>query len=484
MRSSRLHRACSWLHREESGVAMVIAMMVVFVVVLLSIVVFDMSIHNTGQAAYDRKRVTSIAAAEAGIDRAWNLVQFTAPGNLPCGTDVTDALGSQPGPATFTISFTWYKADNTAYACTPTDRPSQSSPPSAALITAVGETNTDVPRTMQTYVTLTPNYGGFGSAILAVTNTTFSNNFSILGQNGNDGNIYVTDGDLVIDNPVTVYGNVYVHDGTAQLRNNSQINGELWANGSIRLDNPSTVGTNVISSTGAIDTNTDPGGVVGGFAMAGSTIEEPPLLISGSTYEFSPQGAPPTQAFPKLCEVEIAGVCTAMPWTAQGYTVTTATDCATAQAFLDASLSGDKVLWIPSGCANLQIANNDVINFSGNLAIVTNGKITMENKNTWNGVTGKKLFFISNYRPSLSCSSGAYDISTGNNSNFKNASVLFYGPCTVTLNNQNDFTGQVLGNSVQILNHFTMQYQPVLVPGLDSIEGFNQNVVYIREVAD
>src|SRR5262245_8754882 len=481
MRSmAKLYRACSRVHREESGIAMVIAMMVVFVVVLLSIVVLDMSIHNTGQAAYDRKRVTSIAAAEAGIDRAWNLVQFTAPPGLPCSS-VSDALGSQPGPATFTITFTWYKSDGTTpYACTSTDRPTQSSPPSAALITAVGETNTDVPRTMQAYVTLTPNYGGFGSAILAVTNTTFSNNFSILGQNGNDGNIYVTNGDLTIDNPVTVYGNIYVHNGAATLRNNSQINGELWANGSIRLDNPSTVGTNVISSTGAITTNTNPGGVVGGFAMAGSTVQKPPLLISGSTYEYSPQGAPPTQAFPKLCQVAIAGVCTAMPWS--GYTVTTATDCATAQTFLDASMSGDKVLWIPSGCTDLVIANNDVINFSGNLAIVTNGKITMENKNTWNGVTGKKLFFISNYRSGLTCSTGAYNITTGNNSNFKNASVLFNSPCTVNLNNQNDFTGQVLGNSVGIFNHFTMQYQPVLVPGLDSIEGFNQNVVYIREV--
>ena len=54
----------------------------------------------------------------------------------------------------------------------------------------------------------------------------------------------------------------------------------------------------------------------------------------------------------------------------------------------------------------------------------------------------------------------------------------------MTLNNQNDFIGQVLGNSVAIENHFTMQYQPVLVPGLDSVQGFNQNVVYIREVQD
>jgi len=473
---TRLHRTRSRLHREESGVAMVIAMMVVFVVVLLSIVVLDMSIHNTQQAAYDRKRVTSIAASEAGIDRAWNLVQFTAPDSLPCGTNVTGALGSQPAPASFSISFTWYNASGNAYTCAGTDRPSQTSPPSAALITSVGKTNTNVPRTMQAYVTLSPNYGGFGSAILSVTNTDFNNNFSILGQNGNDGNIYVTNGNLNINNAVNVYGNVYVHAGTAFMKNNAQIKGDLWANGSVTVASPATVGTNAISSTGSVGGS----GTVGGFAMAGTTVGKPPLNVAGTTYQYSPQGAPPTLDLPKLCQVAISGVCPAMPWT--GYTVTTVTTCTAAQTFLDASLSGDKVLWIPSGCADLHIANNDVINFSGNLAIVTNGKITMENQNTWNGVVGKKLFFISNYRSGLNCSTGDYDITTGNNSNFKNASVLFYSPCTVTLNNQNDFTGQVLANSAQVLNHFTLQYQPVLVPGLDSIQGFNQNVVYIREV--
>ena len=82
------------IHQEEDGVAMVIAMMVVFVVVLLSIVIFDLSIHNTQQAAYDRKRVTSVAAAESGIDRAWNLVQFTARGP-PCSE--SDSLGDSTG---------------------------------------------------------------------------------------------------------------------------------------------------------------------------------------------------------------------------------------------------------------------------------------------------------------------------------------------------------------------------------------------------
>jgi hypothetical protein len=169
-----------------------------------------------------------------------------------------------------------------------------------------------------------------------------------------------------------------------------------------------------------------------------------------------------------------------MPWT--GYTVTTVTTCTAAQAFLDASLTGNHVLWIPSGCADVAIANNDVINFSGDLAIVTNGKISMANRNTWNGVSGQKLFLISNYRTGLNCASGAYNISTGNLSRFNNASVLFYSPCTVTLNNLNGFTGQVLGNTVEIKNNFTLNYQPTFPDDLDVITGFNQNVVYIREV--
>lgn len=459
--------------REENGVAMVIAMLVVFVVVLLSLVVLDLSIHNTDQAAYDRKRVTSIAAAEAGINRAWNLVQFTAPEDLPCGTSVTDSLGSHPGPATFTIEFTWF-SDTTGTA--PSTCPlSQSNVPASVLITAVGETNSDVPRTMQSFLTLTANFGGFGSAILAVTDTTFNNAFTILGQNGNDGSIYVTEGDAVINNSLNAYGNLYVHDGGVHMENNATVNGEVWANEAITLENPATVGMNAISSTEEVEGT----GTIGGFAMAGRTVD-PNLDISGTTYENSPQGAPPTVDFPKLCQVAIAGVCTAMPWS--GYTVTTATTCTAAQAFLDASLSGNQILWIPSGCPDLQIAQNDTITFSGNLAIVTNGKITMAQRNTWNGVSGKKLQFIVNYRTDLDCASGSYDITTGQFSNLRNASVLLYSPCTVTINNLNSFTGQVLGNSVAIQNNGTLSYQPVLVDGLDNIHGFNQNVVYIREV--
>ena len=44
------------------------------------------------------------------------------------------------------------------------------------------------------------------------------------------------------------------------------------------------------------------------------------------------------------------------------------------------------------------------------------------------------------------------------------------------------FTGRVLGSTVEIKSSFTLNHQPVLVPGLDNVQGFNQTVVYVREV--
>jgi hypothetical protein len=464
------------IHREEDGVAMVIAMMVVFVVVLLSIVIFDLSIHNTQQAAYDRKRVTSVAAAESGVDRAWNLVQFTAPEDLPCTESAS--LGTAPGPAGYEITYTWYDASGDPMPCTGTGRPSQEDLPASVLVTSVGETIDSVPRTMQAYMTLAPTFGGFDAAIISVTNTIFNNNFTVTGGTSNDGDVYITDGDLTVTNSPTIYGNVYVPNGAVSMSNSSKIVGNLWANEGVDIKKPASVTGDLTSSTSTI---TGVEGVIGGDATAGSTIADT-VIVGGTKYPNSPQGPPPSHAFPLLCNDAISGVCTALPWT--GYTRTLVTTCTAAQAFLDAVPAGDQLLWIPSGCTDLAIGNNDVINFSDNLAIVTNGKITMANRNDWNGQVGKNLYFIANYRSGLICSSGAYNISTGNNSNFLNASTMFYSPCTVTLNNQNDFTGQVFANTVTINNHFTLNATPVLVPGAGDVAGFDQSIVYLREVVN
>ncbi len=471
----RLWRA----HREESGVAMVIAMFVVLAVVLLSTAILDMSIHNTDQAAYDRKRVTSVAASESGIDRAWNLVQYSPPEALPCGTPDTGTLGTAPGPATYEVTYTWFdSAGATMATC-----PSETSLPASVLVTSVGRTNSGVPRTMQAYMTLSPTFGGFDAAIMAVVSASFSNNFTINGSSSNNGDVYILNGNLTMGNSPTIYGNVYVPNGSVSMSNSSRVVGNVWANSMATMSNSATVNGDLTSSMSSISGN----GTVGGDATAGTTIAAG-IAVSGTRYTNSPQGPPPTQTFPRLCQVAIAGVCDALPWAANGYTINTytgASACTSARSFLlSGTITGNQVVWIDQVC-NLSITNNSTINFTGNLAVVTQGSISMANQNNWNGVVGSNLFFIVNHRAIFpaSCSS-SYNISTGNNSNFINANTLFYSPCTVTMNNQNNFKGQVLGNSVGIANHFTMEATPVLVPGNGEINGFNQSIVYVREVAD
>ena len=51
-------------------------------------------------------------------------------------------------------------------------------------------------------------------------------------------------------------------------------------------------------------------------------------------------------------------------------------------------------------------------------------------------------------------------ITSSNNSNFNNVQVAFYTPCTVNIANQNAFSGQILGNNVQISNNATINFKP------------------------
>jgi hypothetical protein len=52
----------------------------------------------------------------------------------------------------------------------------------------------------------------------------------------------------------------------------------------------------------------------------------------------------------------------------------------------------------------------------------------------------------------------------------------------MTLSNSNTLTGQVIGQTVNITNQATINYKPVLLPGIGKIVGFQQDVVYEREI--
>jgi Tfp pilus assembly protein PilX len=464
------------IHEDERGMAMIVALMVSFAVLLLSTVVVAQSIHSLDSSGYDRKRLLAVNAAEAGTNDYYEFFQ-TNPLSVVkanCMTPRTGTITSEPLTSTYTARVTFYNAAGTAFGNCSTF--TDVNLPATALINSVGVAGTgniQVARTFQTYVRLSPIRGGFDAAVLSNTGAvTFGNNFNIYGNNGNNGDVYVLSGNYTQTNTVVVRGNVYVPNGSATMSNSAQIQGSLWSNGSATV---TTVTGDVTSSTGNIA-----GGTIGGNAKAAGTITG---TVAGTR---SPNTAgiptPPTQTFPQI-------TFNSTDWTNAGYTINTysgAGACTNARAFVEGSWTGNYVVRITgaTSCTYTNSVTNPTITLNGNLAIISDWAINISNQSNWNGATTtRNLYFISTWASPLNCATANKNVSTGNNTNFNSlVHVFFYTPCTLTLANQNAFEGQALGSPVNITNQFNMTYQQVLVPGQGTVTGFQQDIAYTREV--
>jgi len=460
---------------DERGMAMVIALLIAMVLLLLSTVVVQQSIHDSNSSAYDRTRLTSLNAAESGGNYFYAYLQSTAVTSISCNA-VTQTVASSPVAATFTATPTFFDANGTAMSCASSTPFTSSVYPSAALIQTTGSVSGQAPRTMQTYIRLVPVRAGFQGAVVINDGTSFSNNFNINGNSGNDADVYILNGDLSISNAVTIRGNVYVPNGAASMSNGSNIASDLWANGNVSIANPASVSGSVTSSTGSISGS----GSIATNATAATTITG--VLVAGVKHPGTVSPQPPNQAFPQI-------TFNAADWTDQGYTINTysgATACSDARAFVEGSWTGNYVVRITGGTpCTYTASNNATVHVNGNLAIITDWGIDLDSQSNWNGTSSptKGMFFISLW-PSNSCPSGTSnkDVSVGNQTNFDTfTQVFFYTPCTATMSNSNNFAGQVMGKDVTLSNNFTMTYRPILVPGNGPITSFKENIAYIRE---
>jgi Tfp pilus assembly protein PilX len=481
------------LHRDERGVAMIASLAVAFVVLTLATVVVSQSIHSIETSGYERERLLSINAAEAGTNRWYAYLQTTPSVNMStdAGCDagtgkltLSEVVQSGPAAAAFNAVATFYAADGTTTMSCATFN--DTTFPSFAKIRSTGTINGAPNRTIETYVRLTPNYGGFGAAILTINTTTFGNSFTVTGNTGNDGDIYVLNGDLTVNNAMTLSGNVYVPAGTASLQNAALVKGSLWANGNVTLSNGATVQGDALSTSGNISGGVG-GGVINDDATAGGTVNTSNLTVGGIVTSGVTMPTVPTQSFPQITS-------NTAPWIASGYTLV---DLSTTPGttLCDKAREWIKNRWSTSGVTNALIRINTTCtwasfksggdqNFSipGHLAILSDGGFTLSNNPRFNGTTGsiKNIHFISVY--SASCSGSTKDIVVSNDTLFNSfTNVSFYTPCRATLNNQNSFSGQVLAKDVSIGNNFKMAYEPVLVPGITGVTGFKQDISYIHE---
>jgi hypothetical protein len=476
--------------REESGVAMVVSLMVAFVVLMLSTIVVAQSIHSLDSSGYDRQRLLSVNAAEAGINHWYQYLQTTALDDLDCSARSED-VASGPTVATFDAAAVFYAADGTTVmSCSGF---SDTNYPAYAAIRSTGTVQDQTPRTIETLARLSPNYGGFGAAILAVNSTTFGNQFDIYGENGNDGDVYVLNGDLVIAQAINIRGNVYVPNGGATLSNNATVWGNLWTRDEVDLENPATIKGAVLSENG--DIFGSPGGLIEGAAVtAGDVDTSGGLAVLGTISPATEVETTPTQTFP------VIGY-TAANWTGEGYTICDATcyaaatgtnNCQKAYNWLrttwPSSGTGSVVLRITgsTACTFTPTGNNHTNSIKADVAVISDWGFELNQRSNWNGTVGdvKHMHFIS-VAPAASCpasGTSSKNISVANNTNFNAyVDVFFYTPCSASLANQNAFAGQVMATNVTLANNFEMNYRPVLVPGAGEITGFKQDIAYVRE---
>jgi cytoskeletal protein CcmA (bactofilin family) len=477
---------------DERGVAMVLALTVTFVVLLLSLYVVRLAIHDVDQSGYDRRRLLSVSAAEAGVNDYYAYLGGLLRGgeqntlsDIKCSLQAGVSTG--PNTATYDATIQFYNAGGATVVCPP---PS-GSVPAAVKITSTGLAPSGLPRVMESYAQLAPIYGGTTAAVLSNGTTALSQKLTLNGYNGSDADAYFN-GDLIITNNEVFSGSVYVQ-GAVDIENSSSIDGNLWALNGVIMKGSSTVSGYTYSTNSSISISNP--AVIYGDAKAKTTISSTSQIRGTSSPNTSGLGNPPAQSFPPLpydfTKWQNAGfqLANASPFTSCSAAKTWLTNPANLPSSPAAGVNYNYVVRIqPSPACNLAFGSGDTVYLPGNVAILTDCGISMSNHPVFQSVGGDHALYLISVS-GTTCSGGSKAISTSNQVEFNNLAspnrldVFIYSPSTVTMANQSAVNGQVYGSPVSVSNQTTLNYVPVFVPGLTTVTGFRQNVQYIREVA-
>jgi len=461
----------------ESGFAMITAVLAIVVASLLGIVIMNLSFHTAQSSAFDRSRTQAVHAAEAGLDVVLSSFEDWSTGELPC--TVTGTMSAEP-VATWSVEVTYYPAYpliDAPLACVGGYLPGTTEPGGARLLSMGSVTNYPtgtIERFMEMNVSLSPIIGAFNKAIFSDQAPQITNNVTVYGENGNDADIY-TNGNWVCSNALMVYGSIYAQ-GTASLSNTCRSAVDLWANGSITMTNSARIDHDVKSSTGSLTMSQQAS--VGNNATLGTTCTgcTAGSNIGGSVTTGNIQRPPPMTVFPEI-------VFDATEWQEDSWAISYL-DCALAKAWLeDPANAGTKaVLRITGGCT-LSIANNTTINRTADLAIFTDGEITMSNRSTWRSADGSwhDLLFI--VESGSSCTGTDGQINMSNLTSIEQLYFFVYSPCRSVFNNNNsNGRGQIYGEVVAGTNQLTFTFHATRVPGAGAITGYTAGTAFVREI--
>jgi len=447
----------------EQGVALITALLVSFVVLIMSVTIVNLTVHNQRQSGSARQRVQSIAAAEAGIDYYLSYLQHFSESLPLCSISRTLPTVN---PATFTATPTFYDAAGTTLSC---PLPA-SAHPAAVLIRSVGRTGADVTRrTMEAYATLSalpgPTFDNVG-AMFAEHEIHSHATGTIGGNQYNDADVY-SNGKIRIHATMIFNGSVYGQD-EIELKKGTQVRRHAWAYKKLELKDYSRVAGNAVSSIEKIEG----GGSVGGNARAGKSIQ---AQVSGTVTPDSPSAAPTLRTYPTFTYDSAA-------WSSAGYTIRNYTDCNAAEADIASwwgASSGSNLVRVTGGCKLENFASSAI---KGNLAIVTDDDLKFKKNVRWTASGGPWNVHI------FAClnEDGGCEVKFEENSGIgANLPTMIYTTPDHDHKVHSDssfiVSGQVFAGKLDLKKYLNFSYVRLPVPGV-GIGGYLENVEYKREV--
>lgn len=488
-----------WPSRDESGSAMIIALIVMTVTVTLSLAAATEAVHGASATALDRNQVQAISLAEAGVDQALRDLQGQT--NLPCSASTPTLpllnLATTPVAGTAAVSLSYYDT------FPPSGSPDtncingvQGGNPQGVEITSSGQIgNSSIGKaTMSALVRLTPY---LPDAIYA-NSFTVGNSTELLSQpgQGNNANVYVENssgGTVACPNSTALYGTLYVDQGGISLDNNCHVYGSVWANGDVSAGQNTAVDGQISSTTGNITFN----GSYANGALAAGTIT--PACPSPSVFKTcaaqATVGPVPTQSFPQM-GFQLSS------WTNAGFTPhddSTWTSCPAVNSDLQAMVPTTKTVFVaPAACSlsgeppaphPLSVANNATLTTGADLAVIAPDGFSTGQHFAWasTSTTVHHLYLVVPYNQSTTynattCSS-QYNLDFGNSASFTNLSTLLYTPCNLTSGNSAFGAGQIyVGQKLDVGNTLDLTFQPEIVPGVTGSVAYNAAMSYERQL--
>ncbi|MHB8681981.1 MAG: hypothetical protein ACYDA2_07800 [Acidimicrobiales bacterium] len=478
----------SWRREEAGMMALALVATISSVLMLTTVIVFNTNTFTVGDGTFRVQDSEALYAAEGGLDFAYAAVgEATTPAQLPCGSGAItkNFTGTTPVATTASVGVWYYDTlpvTDGPVSCASVQNGSVS--PAAAEIVAQGSVH-GVNRYMDALVGLATSTVGsvFDKALFSQATMTGSNNPTVYGHNGNDGNLY-TNSNVVCGNNFVVQGSV-IAQGSFTGNNNCTVDGNVIAVGNVSLSNNTTIGGNLESTgssgcagAGTVTMQNNATVDQNAYAYCTITLQNNATVVQNKVQHDTTLTNPTVETFPAVPSptgTNDGGAKTA--WQGAGYTVVTNNTCSGAGSIYNAIPAYTSPTAVVTTCA-LSWNNNSSITLQTNVAVFSSGGFTMSNNTSWqsNNSTTRLLYLIvpsSVSGVTTTCSNGNPGISLNNNTSFASTiNVLYYTPCTMSVANNAAGYGQIYAGTVSVQNNFTEHFVPL--PSVPDASGGGQ----------